>query len=292
VETTSSFDVTATWNPIDAVSPTPPGAIPPPTFGRGVDGGLDIRWERPSSGPTPTSFVIERQRPDGTWEVISIAVESPFSDMSAILGETYTYRITPYNGTTPGEATVIENVRIPADPRLASDLLFDGRGQPKKVNFAWTGRDLRPGSEATVRVESSDGSTIIELGRVVIGPDGSLDTKAILPRDLAPGSYRLIIEATDAYGDDTDVRYEFDISEDWAPSDAPDPNDGDGSENSDDSSDGDGGMSTMWRIFIYVGVIALLFGAIAVAGWWFIIARRRDEDEDEEQDKIESDTRP
>jgi heme/copper-type cytochrome/quinol oxidase subunit 2 len=71
-----------------------------------------------------------------------------------------------------------------------------------------------------------------------------------------------------------------------------DPNDGDGSENSDDSSDGDGGMSTMWRIFIYVGVIALLFGAIAVAGWWFIIARRRDEDEDEEQDKIESDTRP
>jgi titin len=292
VETTSTFDVTATWNPIDAVSPTPPGAIPPPTFGRGVDGGLDIRWERPSSGPTPTSFVIERQRPDGTWEVISIAVESPFSDMSAILGETYTYRITPYNGTTPGEATVIENVRIPADPRLASDLLFDGRGQPKKVNFAWTGRDLRPGSEATVRVESSDGSTIIELGRVVIGPDGSLDAKAILPRDLAPGSYRLIIEATDAYGDDTDVRYEFDISEDWAPSDAPDPNDGDGSENSGDSSDGDGGMSTMWRIFIYVGVIALLFGAIAVAGWWYIIARRRDEDEDEEQDKIESDTRP
>ncbi|MTA27758.1 MAG: hypothetical protein F2562_02745, partial [Actinobacteria bacterium] len=289
VETTTAFDVTATWNPIDSVTPVGPEMITRPTFGRSVDGGLELRWDRPSSGPAPSSYLIERKRSDGTWEVVGITGTSPFRDSTAVLGETYDYRITPFEGSTPGTATVIEQVRVPADTRLSTDLVFDGRGQPTTVSFAWSGRDLRPGTVAHVRLESADGSVVVELGRETVGPDGIVESVAILPSDLSPGSYRVVIEAVDAYGIEVETQREFEITGVWAPSDVePDdagPNDG----SPDEDSSSSGGLSDVVRGVLYVAgglVVAVL---LAAAGWWLLVARRRDDDE---EDQIESGDRP
>jgi titin len=290
VETISTFEVTPTWNPIDTVMPEVPGSIAPPRFDRGSNGGLDLRWDRSTAGAAATSFLIERQRPDGTWEMIGITSDPRFSDPSAVVGETYNYRITPFNGSTAGESTVVDNVRIPAEPRLGADLEFDGERQPKTVNFRWSGRELLPGSTATVRIVGLDGATVAELGRITIGPDGLLDEGAVIPSDLAPGSYRLIIEAVDAYGIDVETTYDFDVTAEWSPSDVVDPNDGNTDEPSEKPSTNDNGMPTPLKVLIYVvGVVAIL-GVFVLGGWWFFIARRRRDEDDEEM--IESGDRP
>ncbi|NDD97007.1 MAG: hypothetical protein EBZ93_05840, partial [Actinobacteria bacterium] len=251
----------------------------------------------PSNGRLASTSRIPRDLAPGRYVIRLIAtditVESPFNDPSAILGQTYNYRITPFNGSTPGEPTVIENVRIPADPRLEANVTFDGKRQPTTVNFAWTGRDLRPGSTAVVRLESIDGTIVVELGRVTVGPDGTLDAHATIPRDLAPGSYRLIIEAIDVYGTEIDSRFDFEITSTWSPSDAADFDGSGGETNTDDSSADDKGVSGVLRGILYAAMALMVVGLIAMAGWWFIVARRRDEEEEEiEDNEIESDIRP
>ena len=271
VETTTAFEVTATWNPIDSVTPAVPEAITRPTFGRSVDGDLELRWGRPGSGPAPSSYLIERKRSDGTWEVVGITGTSPFRDSTAVLGETYDYRITPFEGSTPGMATVIEGVRVPADTRLSTDLAFDGRGQPTTVNFGWSGRELRPGTVARVRLESADGSVVVELGRETVGPDGVVESVAILPSDLAPGSYRVVIEAVDAYGIDVETQRDFEITGQWAPSDVEPDDEGQGDGSPDGDSSSSEGLSDVIRSVVYVGGVMVVMALLAVAGWWLLI---------------------
>ena len=206
-----------------------------------------------------------------------------------MLGETYDYRITPFEGSTPGMATVIEGVRVPADTRLSTDLAFDGRGQPTTVNFAWSGRDLRPGTVARVRLESSDGSVVVELGRETVGPDGIVESAAILPSDLAPGSYRVVIEAVDAYGTEVETQREFEITDEWAPNDVEPDDAGPGDGSPDEDSSSSGGLSGVIRGVLYVAGGLAVVVLLAAAGWWLLVARRRDDDE---EDQIESGDRP
>ena len=189
---------------------------------------------------------------------------------------------------------MIDGVRIPADPRLKADIMLNSRREPATVAFRWSGRDLKRGSNARVRITADDGSFALDLGETVVGTSGRIDVGSVLPSDLTPGDYTFTIDAVDVYGVETTAEFGFTITSEWSPSDVERPDNGSGDGSGDGSGggvvDGDGGEShglTGLRLILVVfGVTGAIAGLLALGGWFFIIGRRRRDDEEESVDEL------
>ena len=70
---------------------------------------VTLTWDKPTT-PADGSFTyrIERSTDGGrTWVELVVTDKTTYTDMPLDAGTTYTYRITPLNGTIPGESVTV-----------------------------------------------------------------------------------------------------------------------------------------------------------------------------------------
>ncbi len=189
ISTTSSSISSST------TSSSVPGPIQPPdnVAARAVRGEVELSWSAPSSGPTPTSYIVYR---DGV--ILDEATSSPYIDTTVTPGS-YRYRV-----ASLGPNAAESDLSLPAAVDVPEPVDLDDLAVSQVAPFSQRSINLEITSNPcmdTVRVSwredgSSDTPEVQQLD-----PTGCVTTVSHTISDLRPNTaYRINVTATGADG--------------------------------------------------------------------------------------------
>ncbi len=193
--TTSSTTTSSTSSSSSTTSTTAVGPIQPPgdVTAQHVRGDVELSWSAPTSGPTPTAYLVYR---DGS--ILGQVTSSPYLDTTVSPG-TYRYRVASLgDDATESDLSLPATVEVPApvdlDSLAVSQVAPFGR---RSISIAITSDPCIDTVRISWREENSTDTPEV----VNLDPTGCVDTVNHTIPDLRPNTgYRINVTAIGADG--------------------------------------------------------------------------------------------
>ena len=155
---------------------------------------IDLRWDAPTEGGTPTGYRIDRSTDGDTW--MSLATDHTsltYSDMGLEPNMPYYYRVFAVNSA--GIGPVSQDYRVQTDavtaPRAVIGLTATAMGQ-NQVNLSWSAPSNTGGASITkYSIHWASGTTDIPVQTVTAGTDtevGGVTVGSVIDVDVADGT--------------------------------------------------------------------------------------------------------